>query len=430
MQCLVTGSTGYIGGRLIPELLARGHKVRAMARTTSKLDNVPWRSDVEVAQGDLTDPDSLTRAFDAVDVVFYLAHSMGTSEDFVEEERRTAMNVVEAAKKAGVRRVVYLSGLHPAGADLSRHLRSRTAVGDILLGSGIETIVLQAGVVIGSGSASFEMIRHLTELLPVMTTPKWVHNKIQPIAVRDVLHYLAESATATVPESRTWDIGGPDVLEYGEMMQGYAEAAGLHRRGIIVLPFLTPTIASWWVGLVTPIPPGLAQPLVESLHCDAVADEHDIDDVIAPPAGGLLPYREAVQRALEFSEQRGFQPSWSTDGPSGPRPSDPDWAGDLVLRDSVTGTTGRSPDAVWQNLTHRGHRWQAISQQSGSSARLRYRGRVPGVITLNVEVSPREDGRTEYAQTAEFAPRGLPGRLYALSVWQLRRRRWQRAQPS
>ena len=430
MQCLVTGSTGYIGGRLVPELLARGHKVRAMARTTSKLDDVPWRSDVEVAQGDLTDPDSLTRAFDAVDVVFYLAHSMGTSEDFVEEERRTAMNVVEAAKKAGVRRLVYLSGLHPAGADLSRHLRSRTAVGDILLGSGIETIVLQAGVVIGSGSASFEMIRHLTELLPVMTTPKWVHNKIQPIAVRDVLHYLAESATAPVPQSRTWDIGGPDVLEYGEMMQGYAEAAGLRRRGIIVLPMLTPTIASWWVGLVTPIPPGLAQPLVESLHCDAVADEHDIDDVIAPPAGGLMPYREAVRRALEFSEQRGFQPSWSTEGPAGPRPSDPEWAGDLVLRDAVSGSTDGSPDAVWQALTHRGHRWQAISQQPGSRARLRDRGRLPGVVTLNVEVSPREDGRTDYTQTAEFAPRGLPGRLYALSVWQLRRRMWRRAQLS
>ena len=159
--------------------------------------------------------------------------------------------------------------------------------------------MLQAGVIVGSGSASFEMIRHLTDRLPVMTTPKWVHNKIQPIAVGDVLHYLVEAATAEVPESRAWDIGGPDVLEYGEMMQIYADVAGLHRRAIVVLPFLTPTIASWWVGLVTPIPPGLARPLVESLHCDAVMDNHDIDTVIPPPEDGLTGYRDAVVRALE-----------------------------------------------------------------------------------------------------------------------------------
>lgn len=418
----MTGSTGYIGGRLIPALLERGHKVRAMARTPKKLDDVPWRAEVEVVEGDLTKPDSLLQVLDGVDVLFYLAHSMGTSEDFVEEERRTATNVVEAAKNAGVRRIVYLSGLHPAGVQLSRHLQSRTAVGDILLESGIETIVLQAGVVIGSGSASFEMIRHLTELLPIMTTPKWVHNKIQPIAVRDVLHYLAESATATVPESRTWDVGGPDVLEYGEMMQIYAETADLRRRGIVVLPFLTPTIASWWVGLVTPIPPGLAQPLVESLHCDAVSDENDIDDVIAPPAGGLTSYRKSVELALEYSEQRGCEPSWSPPSPAAPRPSDPDWAGDLVLSDSVAETTSRSPGEVLAALTHRGHRWQVESQTPGVSSRLIDRGRLPGAATLTVEVTPREDGRTYYTQTATFCPRGLPGRLYAVSVWQVRRK--------
>jgi uncharacterized protein YbjT (DUF2867 family) len=407
---------------LIPSLLERGHKVRAMARTPEKLDDVPWRSHIEVAKGDLTDPDSLRQVFEGTDVLFYLAHSMGTSEDFVKEERSTAQNVVTAAKDAGVRRIVYLSGLHPGGVQLSRHLQSRTAVGDILLESGIETIVLQAGVVIGSGSASFEMIRHLTELLPIMTTPKWVHNKIQPIAVRDVLHYLAEAATAPVPESRTWDVGGPDVLEYGEMMQTYAEVADLRRRGIIVLPFLTPTIASWWVGLVTPIPPGLAQPLVESLECDAVADEHDIDNVIAPPAGGLTPYRKSVELALEFSEQRGCEPSWSPPSPAAPRPSDPDWAGDLVLSDSVDETVRRSPDEVWQALTHRGHRWQVDSQTRGVTARMIDRGRLPGAATLTVDVTPREDGRTYYTQTATFCPRGLPGRLYAISLWQVRRK--------
>lgn len=299
LHCLVTGATGYIGGRLVPELLRTGHTVRAMARTPGKLDDATWRDRVEVARGDLTEPESLVSAFDGMDVVYYLVHSMGTSKDFAAEEQRSARNVVEAARRAGVRRLVYLGGLHPKGAALSRHLESRVEVGNILLASDIETMVLQAGIVIGSGSASFEMIRHLTDRLPAMTTPKWVHNKIQPIAVGDVLHYLTGAATASVPGSRTWDIGGPDVLEYGEAIQDYADVAGLRRRLIVVLPFLTPAIASWWVGLVTPIPSGLARPLVESLECDAVTGEHDIDEVIAPPSGGLTGYRDAVTQALQ-----------------------------------------------------------------------------------------------------------------------------------
>lgn len=296
-RCLVTGATGYIGGHLIPELLNRGHAVRALARKPDKLRDAPWRDHIEVAKGDLDDADSLTEAFEGTDVVYYLVHSMGTSSDFESAELQAAHNVVTAAKNAGVRRIIYLSGLHPDG-ELSPHLRSRTAVGEVLIESGIETVVLQAGIVIGSGSASFEMMRHLTDRLPVMTTPKWVHNKIQPISIDDVLHYLVESADVPVAESRTWDVGGPDVMEYGEAMQGYAHVAGLRKRVIIVLPLLTPSIASWWVGLVTPIPSGLARPLVESLHCDAVRREHDIEALIPAPAGGLTPYRESVKDAL------------------------------------------------------------------------------------------------------------------------------------
>ena len=213
-RCLVTGATGYIGGHLVPVLLERGHTVRALARNPDGLARKPWRDDIEVARGDLGDTESLTAAFQGVDVVYYLVHSMGSSSDFVREEERSAHNVVAAARQAGVKRFVYLSGLHPDG-ELSPHLRSRTAVGDILIDSGIETVVLQAGIVIGSGSASFEMVRHLTDRLPVMTTPRWVHNRIQPIAVDDVLHYLAAAADASVPSSRTWDVGGPDVMEYG-----------------------------------------------------------------------------------------------------------------------------------------------------------------------------------------------------------------------
>ena len=299
IKSLVTGATGYIGGQLVPELLGRGHAVRAMARKPAKLDDAPWRNRVEVVPGDLTKPDSLTAAFAGMDVVYYLVHSMGTSKDFVAEEARSARNVVNAAQAAGVRRLVYLGGLHPGGIELSRHLSSRVEVGEILLESSIETMVLQAGIVIGSGSASFEMVRHLTDRLPVMTTPKWVHNKIQPISIDDILYYLAEAATADLPESRTWDVGGPDVMEYGEAMQIYADVAGLRRRVMVVLPFLTPTIASLWVGLVTPIPAGLARPLVESLECDAIAQEHDIDAVIPQPPSGLSTYRDAVVAALK-----------------------------------------------------------------------------------------------------------------------------------
>jgi uncharacterized protein YbjT (DUF2867 family) len=279
-------------------LVDQGQTVRALARKPDKLRDGPWRDKAEVVRGDLSDPDSLAAAFEDVDVMYYLVHSMGTSSDFVREEERSARNVAEAAEKAGVRRIVYLSGLHPTG-ELSRHLRSRNAVGEILMECGVETVVLQAGIVIGSGSASFEMVRHLTDRLPVMTTPKWVRNKIQPIAIDDVLHYLAAAADAPVPKSRTWDIGGPDILEYADAMQIYAEEAGLRRRFIVALPLLTPSIASWWVGLVTPIPSGLARPLVESLEHDAVMAEHDIDDVIPPPAGGLTGYRDSVARALK-----------------------------------------------------------------------------------------------------------------------------------
>lgn len=177
-RCLVTGATGYIGGRLMPVLLEAGLLVRALARTPEKLASVPWRDRIEVVQGDLGDAGSLEGAFDDVDVVYYLVHSMGYRKDFATAEGQAAHNVVAAARRAGVRRIVYLGGLHPEKSELSTHLASRTAVGEILIASGIETIVLQAGVVVGSGSASFEMIRHLTDRLPVMTTPKWVHNKI------------------------------------------------------------------------------------------------------------------------------------------------------------------------------------------------------------------------------------------------------------
>ena len=411
LRALVTGSTGYIGGRLVPRLLEHGFAVRALARNPDKLAGVPWRDSIEVAKGDLGDPASLEAAFEDVDVVYYLVHSMGFEKDFAAEERRAAQNVVAAARKAGVRRIVYLSGLHPKGAELSTHLASRTSVGEILIASGIETVVLQAGVVVGSGSASFEMVRHLTDRLPVMTTPKWVHNKIQPIAIRDVLHYLVEAATCPVPTSREWDIGGPDVLEYGEMMQIYAEVAGLRPRRILVLPVLTPRIASLWVGLVTPIPPGLARPLVESLHCDAVMDNHDIDTIIPPPEGGLTGYKRSVALALERIARGEVETTWNT-GTAAQLPSDPEWAGEVVYTDTRSQHTAASPEQLWKAVESSvpAH-WTVEEREAGKVLKLRADRHGAGDRWLEMRVTPDGDG-SRYEQRAIFYPRGLLGRAY------------------
>ena len=419
LRCLVTGATGYIGGRLVPRLLDAGFEVRALARTPDKLNDVPWRTRIEVARGDLGDPASLESAFADVDIVYYLVHSMGFEKDFAAEERRAAQNVAAAARRAGVRRIVYLSGLHPEGAELSTHLGSRTAVGEILIASGIETVVLQAGVVVGSGSASFEMIRHLTDRLPVMTTPKWVHNKIQPIAIRDVLYYLVAAATCPVPESRAWDVGGPDVLEYGGMMQVYADVAGLLPRRILVLPVLTPRIAALWVGLVTPIPAGLARPLVESLHCDAVMANHDIDTIIPPPEGGLTPYRQSVELALARVSRGEAETTWHT-GTAAQLPSDPEWAGEVVFTDTRTSHTPVSPERLWQALeagVPAG--WQISEREPGRVLKLRDTHRSPGDRWLEMRVAPEGSG-SRYEQRAFFYPRGLLGRVYwyAARPWQ------------
>jgi nucleoside-diphosphate-sugar epimerase len=426
VRCLVTGATGYIGARLVPRLLDAGHSVRALARDPAKLDGVPWRDQVEVARGDLGDLDSLIAAFDGIDVVYYLVHSMGFAKQFGDEEARSADNFVTAARRTGVRRIVYLGGLHPEGRRLSPHLESRKVVGEALLTSGIETLVLQAGVVVGSGSASFEMVRHLTDRLPVMTTPKWVHNRIQPIAVNDVLYYLVAAATAPVTSSRSWDIGGPDVLEYGDMMRVYAEVAKLWKRHLFVLPFLTPTIASLWVGAVTPIPPGLARPLIESLECDAVMRNHDIDSIIEPPPGGLTDYRRSVGLALSRAANGLPDATWASlrSAPAEALPTDPDWAGEIVSTDVQTAAVAAPPDRLWkaaENVAHdltTGHRrpgrgW-VVQENDPQNGRLRLRAtkRAPGRAWLEMSVTPEAGGGSRYTQRSIFFPSGYPGRAF------------------
>ena len=229
---LVTGVTGYIGGRLVPELLAAGMRVRVMTRRPRNLIDREWHDEVDIVEGDAADPGTLAAALRGVDVAYYLIHSVGTGARFDARDRANAENFAAAARSCRVDRIVYLGGLYPDAEPLSPHLQSRKEVGEIFLSSGVPTVVLRAAVILGSGSASFEMLRYLTERLPAMVTPRWVDTRIQPIAVRDVLHYLVGSATILAEVNRGFDIGGPDVLTYRQMMSGYARVAGLKPRRI------------------------------------------------------------------------------------------------------------------------------------------------------------------------------------------------------
>jgi uncharacterized protein YbjT (DUF2867 family) len=461
----VTGGTGYIGGRLAPRLVAAGHTVRVLARTPEKLHDVPWSADVEIVRGDLNDLDSLRAACRDVDVVYYLVHSMSSdaADTFAETERRSAENLATAAYEAKVGRIVYLGGLHPGSGELSPHLASRAEVGRILLDSDVPTMVLQAGPVIGSGSASFEMIRHLTNRLPVMTTPKWVRNRIQPIAIRDVLHYLLACATLDYSPNRSYDIGGPEVSTYVDMMNVYAEVAELRRRRVLVLPVLTPKLASLWVGLVTPLPPRLAMPLIESVQCEAIAYERDIDALIPPPPAGLTSYRDAVRLALRRTANGEIETHWVNATvpsiPSDPLPSDPDWAGETVYTDMRSRECAAHPKTVWEVVESIGgengwysfplawsvrgwidrcaggvglsrgrrdpHRvqtgealdfWRVEHVERGRVLRLRAEMKVPGGAWLELRVTPVGRERARLDQRAIFFPHGLAGRLYWYSV--------------
>lgn len=306
---LVTGATGYIGGQLVPLLLQRGHRVRVLARSPRRLADRWWAAQAEVVEGDVGSENDLDAAMSEADVAYYLIHSMDGVGDFVARDRQLAQAFAGAARRNGVRRIVYLSGLHPddasvEGAHLSQHLGSRAEVGRILLASGVPTAVLQAGVVLGAGSASFDMLRHLTERLPVMVAPRWLDNRVQPIAVDDVLHYLAGAADLPPDVNRTFDVGGPDVLTYREMMHRYADLAGLGRRAIMVVPVLTPGLASHWVGAVTPVSAGIAKPLVGSLVHEVVTQEDDILELMEGPPGGRTGFDEAIRRATAAVDPR------------------------------------------------------------------------------------------------------------------------------
>jgi uncharacterized protein YbjT (DUF2867 family) len=395
-----------------------------------------------------------------VDVAYYLVHGIGGGRDFAERDRRAARTFAAAARDAGTGRIVYLGGPEPptGAAGVSEHLRSRAEVGSLLLASGVPTAVLRAAVVLGSGSASFEMMRYLTERLPVMITPRWVRTRTQPIAVRDVLRYLVGCAELPSSVNRAFDIGGPDVLTYEAMMRRYAAVAELPRRVVLPVPVLSPRLSSLWVGLVTPVPGGLARPLVESQRHEAVCREHDIAEYVPDPPGGLIGFDEAVRLALQRVRDADVTTRWSSasvpGAPSDPLPSDPDWAGGTLYSDVRESPVDASRGRLWRVIEgvggangwyswpaawavrggidrllggvglRRGRRdpyrlrvgdavdfWRVEEMVPGALLRLRAEMRLPGLAWLELTVEERE-GRTWYRQRALFRPRGLLGHLY------------------
>jgi uncharacterized protein YbjT (DUF2867 family) len=464
---LVLGATGYVGGRLVPRLLEAGFAVRCLARNPAKLDGLPWAASAEVVGGDLLVPGAdVEAAFDGADVVYHLVHSMGSTTSYAEADRRIAATVAACAARAGVRRIVYLGGLGEVDEDTSVHLRSRGEVAEVLSAGPVPVTVLRAAVIIGSGSASFEMLRHLVEKLPAMITPRWVRTRVQPIAIRDVLRYLVGVvADLDDPDDHDYDIGGPDVLTYVEMMRGYARVAGLPRRLIVPVPVLSPQLSSHWVHIVTPVPFGIARPLVSSLVSEVVVRPggEDIAEIVP---GDCLPYEEALRLALRRVRDAAVETSWreaeeAGRSPAEPYPGDPDWSGGTLLRDEQDLRVDAPPLAFFAAVSRVGgrrgwptHGWawrlRGLADRLIGGAGLR-RGRrdphevrvgdaldfwrveevrdplhdpegcgvlrlraemlVPGRAWLEWRLRPAGGG-TDLRQRALFAPRGVLGRLY------------------
>ncbi|KAA1380263.1 SDR family oxidoreductase [Aeromicrobium fastidiosum] len=462
-RSLVTGATGYVGGRLVPQLLEAGHTVRVMVRDERKARAHEWSHGVEIAVGDGTSDSDVRAAMEDVDVLYYLLHSIGTGDDFGKTEHDMAQRFADAAKEAGVSRIVYLGGMIPEGEELSEHLSSRGEVGDVLLASGVPTTVLQAGVVIGSGSASFEMLRYLTERLPVMVTPKWVNTRIQPIAIRDVLRYLVGSAAMPSEVSRRFDIGGPEVLTYLDLMQRFAGISGLPKRRVLKVPLLSPGLSSHWIGLITPVPASLARPLVESLRNTVVAADTDIKELIPDPPEGLIDFDRSVELALTKIQDLDVPTSWSSAATAGAPaeglPTDPDWAGGSLYKDERTREVNASPANLWKVIEgiggrngwyswalawwvrgvldrfaggpglRRGRRnpqdlvvgdaldfWRVEDTDDATFLRLRAEMKLPGLAWLEMQVGSTEGGTTTFHHRALFAPKGLLGHAYWFAI--------------
>jgi uncharacterized protein YbjT (DUF2867 family) len=451
---LVLGATGYVGGRLVSVLLDAGHHVRVLARSPGRAERYEWSDRVQLFVGDVLEPATLTPAMAGCDAAYYLVHSIGTGGDFAATEAAAARNVRDAADAAGLRRIVYLGGMGTGDA-LSEHLASRHRVGEILASGRTPTTELRAAVIIGSGSISFEMLRYLTEVLPAMVTPRWVRTRCQPIAIGDVLHYLVAVLDDPETADRVLEIGGPDVVTYAEMMQTYAEVAGLPRRVIVPVPLLSPRLSSRWVGLVTPLPAPIAVPLIDSLRHEVVMSNHDIDTLVPHRPLGL---RESLELALRLTRAEAIDTRWTDAGftAADTIPGDPDWAGGSLLEDHQTVETAATAQALYRAFARiggehgyyvanwawsvrgladklvggpglrRGRRhpvdlrpgesldfWRVVEVEPGQQLVLQAEMKLPGKAWLTWRIEPAEEpDRLRLHQVAFFAPKGLSGRLY------------------
>ena len=456
----VTGATGYVGGRLVPLLLEAGYRVRCLVREPRKLDARPWRQhpDLEVVNADLEDREAVTEAMRGCKAAYYLVHSMvATGGTYADRDRDLARLFANAARSADLPRIIYLGGLGEMGPDLSQHLRSRRQVEEELASSNIPVTTFRAAMIIGSGSASFEILRYLVERLPVMITPKWVTTECQPVAISDVLHWLVSCLEVPETTGKTLEIGGDDVMAYQELMRVMAEELGLRRRIILPVPVLTPRLSSHWINLVTPVSYRIARPLAEGLKNRVVVTDDTTQRLMPHKALGA---REAIRRALQKIEQQAVETRWSV---AGPVPGDPSWAGGTVFTDERVVDVEADPaslyaaicrigggngwyagDILWRIRgwmdtlvggpgLRRGRRlpetvefgetldfWRVVGIDRDRSLSLRAEMKLPGEAQLDFKIEPVEPKReppiTRLVMTARFRPRGLAGLLYWYAV--------------
>ncbi len=453
----MTGATGYIGGRLTRGLLRRGWRVRCLVRSAEKLAMRDWAADdrLEIVEASLDDPAALVAAMHGCGAAYYLIHSMAIAgDDFHRRDLELARNFVAAASTAKLERIIYLGGLGETGDNLSEHLASRREVEAALSNSAVPVTTLRAAIIIGSGSASFEMLRYLVERLPVMVTPRWVGTECQPIAVRNVLHYLIACLTTPATTGMTLDIGGPDVLSYRNLMHITAEELALRRRWIIAVPVLTPRLSSWWIHLITPLDRHMARPLAEGLRNRVVCRNGQAHSLMPQI---LLGVRESIALAIGKLQADEVETRWSD---AGIIPGDPDWAGGTLLSDRRELLVATDAAAVFQACCRiggehgwyatdwlwwvrgaldrlvggpglrRGRRdqerlfvgdavdfWRVIAVEKNRRLELAAEMRLPGRAHLEWRIEPLADGQhCRLIQTARFRPHGLWGLVYWYGV--------------